>query len=184
MLWILLGLIVAGMVVVVVGIREITRRYRKLFSDAHFREVHARFVCAIEAVAAARDSADAPDPADAFVTSAQLAIMVTGRPADGRHVLHVSLSQRQGYTTRAVADRFAFFLVTTLNRNKLQLTPFATPSAVRHLVFTWDGGPLKLNDFATVMDHYRTQYQPLPFPCAVHRGSPIPDVAGAAPARP
>lgn len=163
MLWILLGLIVAGMVVVVIGIREITLRYRKLFSDAHFQEVHARFVRAIEAVEAARALADTPDPADAFVTSGQLAIMVTGSSAEGRHVLHVSLSQRQGYTTRAVADRFAFFLLATLNRNKLRLTPFVTPSAVRHLTLTWDGGPLQLNDFAAVMDHYRKHYQPLPF---------------------
>src|SRR5262249_26964187 len=105
MLWILLGLIVAGMVVV--GIRQIAQRYRKLFSDTHFQEVHARFVRAIEAVEAARASADTPDPADAFVTSAQLAIVVTGHLADGRHVLHVSLSQPHGITTRAVAGRFA-----------------------------------------------------------------------------
>jgi hypothetical protein len=142
-------------------------------------------------VEAARASADTPDPTDAFVTSAQLAIVVTGHPADGRHVLHVSLSQRQGYTTRAVADRFAFFLVTTLNRNQLQLTPFVTPSAVRHLVFTWDGGPLKLNDFATVMDHCRTRYQPLPFRALSteksdprrSRGSGSVDLAAQAPAR-
>ena len=163
MLWILLGLIVAGMVVVVGGIHKITQRYRKLFSDAHFEEVHARFVSAVEAMEAARAPADAPDPTDAFVTSAQLAIMVTRHQADGHHVLHVSLSQRQGYTVQVVASRFAFFLVTTLNRNELQLTPFVTPSTVHHLVFRWDGGPLKINGFATVMDHYRTHYRPLPF---------------------
>jgi hypothetical protein len=78
-------------------------------------------------------------------------------------VLHVSISQRQGYTTSAVANRFAFFLVVALNRNKLQLTPFVTPSSVHHLVFTWDGTPLQINDLATVMGHYRTHYQPLPF---------------------
>jgi hypothetical protein len=163
MLWILLGLIVAGVVVVVVGIRDIMQRYRKLFSDAHFQEVHARFVHAIEAVEAARASADTAEPSDAFMTSAQLAIVVTGHAADGRQVLHVSLSQRPGPTTGAAANRFAFFLLTILNRNKLQLNPFRTPSTVHHLVFTWDGGPLKLNDYATVMDHYRTHYQPLPF---------------------
>jgi hypothetical protein len=163
MLWLLLGLIVAGVVVVVVGVRAITQRYRNWFSDAHFQEVHARFVRAIEAMEAARGSAGSPDPTDAFVTSAQLAIVVTGHVADGRQVLHVSLSQRQGITTHAVASRFAFFLVTILDRNHLKLTPFVTPSAVRHLVFTWDGGPLKLNDFATVMGHYRTRYRPVPF---------------------
>jgi hypothetical protein len=50
MLWLLLGLIAAGIVVVVVGLRRIRQRYRNLFADAHFEEVHARFVRTIEAI--------------------------------------------------------------------------------------------------------------------------------------
>lgn len=163
MLWILLGLLAAGIAVLVVGIRRMAQRYRKLFSDAHFEEVYARIARAIATVEAARASPEPSDASDAFLTSAQVAFVVTGHRADGRHVLHVSLSQRDGPTTHAVADRFAFFLVAILDRNQLELTPFVTPSLVRHLVFRWGGSPLALADFGTAMEQLRTRYRPLPF---------------------
>lgn len=164
MTWTMLGLAIGAALAVAAQIARLSRRYSRMFSDAHFKEVHDRFVRAIEAVEASwRASAGDASANDAFVTSAQLAIVVTESLADGCRVLHVSLSQTSGLTTAAVANRFGFFLVTTLNRNKMQLDPFVAPSGVRHLVFTWDGTSLAINDFESVMDHYRTGYRPLPF---------------------
>jgi hypothetical protein len=164
MTWTMLGLAIGAALAVAVPVARLASRYRRMFSDAHFQEVHDRFVRAIHTVEAAwRESAGDPAAKDAFVTSAQLAIVVTTSLTNGRRVLHVSLSQTSGMTTAAVASRFGFFLVTALNRNKMQLDPFVTSSGVRHLVFAWDGTPLAINDLGHVMEHYRTGYQPLPF---------------------
>ncbi len=164
MIWMAFGLAVGAALAVVAWVARRRRYYRRIFSEAHFREVHERFARAVETVEAVpRASAAEPVATNAFVTSAQLAIVVTESLANEGRKLHVSLSQPSGFMTSAVASRFGFLLVTTLNRNKMQLNPFATPSGVHHLVFTWDGAPLALNDFGSVMDQYRTGYQPLPF---------------------
>lgn len=177
----MMGVAIGLAVLVVVQVARLGRRYRRMFSDAHFQELHERFSRAIATVeAASRASSEDADAQDAFVTSAQLAVAVTEHLADGRRVLHVSLSQSSGPTTGAVAARVGFFLIVTLRRNKMELDPFVTPSGVRHLVFAWDGTPLVINDFASVMNQYRTAYQPVPYrleelrdlpPARLHRAS-------------
>ena len=143
------------------------RLYSRMFSEAHFRELHERFAAAVQTVAEVRrapaNEADRASAGDAFVTSAQLAIAVTASLANGRHVLHVSLSQTSGYTTSSVANRFGFFLITMLNQNKLELDLFFTPSRVHHLVFTSDTDGLRVADFASVDAQYRSGYRPLPY---------------------
>lgn len=164
MTWTMLGLALGAALAVAAHIARLSMRYSRMFSDAHFQEVHDRFVRAVETLEAAwRASAGDAPVMDAFVTSARLAIVVTESLADGGRVLHVSLSQTTGLTTAGVANRFGFFLVTTLDRNKMRLDPFVTQSGVRHLVFAWDGTSLVINDLGSVMDHYRTSYRPLPF---------------------
>ena len=164
MMWATLGITIGVAISVAIPIARLSARYRRMFSEDHFQEVHDRLSRAIETVQdASRTSTGEALSDDMFVTSARLAVVVTQRRVDERRVLHVSLSQTSGPTTSAVAGRFGFFLVAMLNRNKMQLDPFVTPSGVRHLVFAWDGTPLAINDFGSVMHQYRTRYQPLPF---------------------
>ena len=141
--------------------------YRRMFSEGNFREFHERFAAAVQTVTEVRrravNEADATVAGDSFVTSAQLAIAVTASLANGRHVLHVSLSQTSGYTTSSVANRFGFFLITMLDQNKLELDLFFTPSRVHHLVFTSDTDGLRVSDFASVDEHCRSGYRPLPY---------------------
>src|SRR6185503_20336281 len=103
MFWGVLGLAIGLVVVIAVSVARISRRYRTMFSDAHFREVHERFARAIETVEAAfrASGASAGDAhaEDAFVTSAQLVMIVTLSSMDEGQVLHVSLSQTSGPTT-------------------------------------------------------------------------------------
>ncbi|HEX3904909.1 MAG TPA: hypothetical protein VH853_18895 [Polyangia bacterium] len=147
--WAILGIVVALAAAGLVARRA--KYYGRLFSDAHFREVYDGFVPAL-------------GPGRAFVTSAGLALAVTTTEVDDRRVLHVSLSQTSGYTTSAAAGRFGFFLVAILNRNKMSLDPFFTDSRVHHLVFASPAGaPLEINDFDSVMQHYRRGYRPLPY---------------------
>jgi hypothetical protein len=143
------------------------RLYSRMSSEAHFREVYERFAAAVQTVTevlrAPASAADAEAAGDAFVTSAQLAMAVTASLTNGRHVLHVSLSQTSGYTTTSAASRFGFFLITMLNRNKLELDLFVTPSRVHHLVFSSDLAELRIADFASVDEQYRRDYRPLPY---------------------
>lgn len=146
--WAIPGIVVA---LAVAGLVRRAKYYGRLFSDAHFREVYDGFVPAL-------------GPGGAFVTSAGLAVAVTRTEVDGRRILHVSLSQASGYTTSAVAGRFGFFLVAILNRNKMNLDPFFTRSGVRHLIFASPAAaPLEINDFDSVIQHYRSGYRPLPY---------------------
>src|SRR5215813_10730234 len=159
-LWITIGVAVA----VAIGIARLSARYRRMFSEDHFKEVHDRFAVAIKTVQdASRTSTGDTRTEDKFITSAKLGIVVSEHRVDERQVLHVSLSQTTGLTTSAVAGRFGYFLVSILNRNQMELDPFVRPSGVRHLVFAWNGAPLAINDFGSVMEQYRTKYQPLPF---------------------
>jgi hypothetical protein len=147
--WTIVGIVVALAVTGHVARRA--RYYRRLFSEAHFREVYDGFVPAL-------------GPGRAFVTSAGLAVVVTSTEVDDRRVVHVSLSQPSGYTTSSVAGRFGFFLITILNRNKMDLDPFFTRSRVHHLVFASPAAaPLEINDFDSVMEHYRRDYRPVPY---------------------
>jgi hypothetical protein len=146
--WSILGIVAA---LVLAGfVAQRAKYHRRLFSDAHFREVYDAFVPALGS-------------GRAFVTSAGLTVAVTRTEADDRRILHVSLSQASGYTTYAVAGRFGFFLVAILNRNKMDLDPFFTRSGVRHLVFTSPAAPLEINDFDNVIQQYRRGYRPLPY---------------------
>src|SRR3954464_2347180 len=81
------------------------RYYRRIFSDAHFRELYDAFVPLVRS-------------GGTFVTSAGIAIAVSRTEANAPQTLHVSLSQTSGYTTSAVAGRFGFFVVAILDRNK------------------------------------------------------------------
>lgn len=159
--------VAAGGLALAVPVLRRMRLYRRIFSEAHFRELHERFAAAVrtvtEVLRAPANAADAAAAGDAFVTSAQLAVAVTASLANGRHVLHVSLSQTSGYTTSSVASRFGFFLITMLNQNKLELDLFFTPSRVHHLVFTSDADSLRVADFTSVDEQYRRDYRPLPY---------------------
>jgi len=156
---------VLGLVLGVPVVRRV-RLYGRMFSEAHFREVHQRFAAAVQTTTAAWRAPVTEaraEAGDAFVTSAQLAIAVTASDSNGRHLLHVSLSQATGYTTAAVANRFGFFLITMLNQNKLELDLFFTPSGVHHLVFASDVEQLRVAGFESVDAQYRCGYRPLPY---------------------
>lgn len=146
--WSILGIVAALALAGFVAQRA--KYYRRLFSDAHFREVYDAFVLSLGS-------------GRAFVTSAGLTVAVTRTESGDRRVLHVSLSQTSGYTTYSVAGRFGFFLVAILNRNKMDLDPFFTRSGVRHLVFAYPAAPLEINDFDNVIQQYRRGYRPLPY---------------------
>lgn len=161
MLWIIAGVVlVAALAFVFYGRAGY---YRRIFSDEHFQEVYSTFVDLLRAQRPSGLPADSPAAPSTALTSAGLVLGVTYRAAGDDPVLHISLSQQEPPTTRALANRFAFFLLCVLDRNKLGLNPFFTDSGVHHLVFTGQLTELTLNDFSVAFEAYRSSFQPLPF---------------------
>jgi len=157
--------IIAGAVLVAVASFVLYGRagyYRRIFSEEHFHEVHSTFLDLLQTQSqgAAHQGSTAPSSA---LTSAGLVLGVTYRAAGDDPMLHVSLSQQARPTTGAVANRFAFFLLCVLSRNRLRLDPFFTASGVHHLVFAGKLAELALNDFPVAFAAYHSGYRPLPF---------------------
>jgi len=161
MLWIIAGLVVVAAAAFV--LYGGAAYYRRIFADEHFREVHSTFLDLVRAQGSGGSQGDPPEAPSTALTSAGLVLSVTYRKAGDDPVLHVSLSQQGRPTTNAVANRFAFFIVCMLNRNKLGLHPFFTGSRVHHLVFTGQLADLAINDFSVAFEAYRSTFQPLPF---------------------
>lgn len=125
-MWIKVAL--AALMVLAVGayIASRSRYYGRMFSKDNFRAFHEGLSRALE-VCRGRSADVEPNLEDgsAFVTGAGLAIGVTCSPdEEGMQVVHISMSQPGGHTTRAVCSRFGFFAVVTLggDNNKAEIT--------------------------------------------------------------
>ncbi len=161
----LLGLGLAAAAAVGVFLWRKQRYYGRMFAEAHFREVHGKFLAALRKAEERRglDEAPSPDNGTAFLSSAGLAVAVTVSEKDGRQTAHVSLSQPGTVTTSTVAGRFGFFLLTALKANRLELFPFFTDSRVHHLILTGNPGAWQVAPSEEAYRDYRADYAPIPF---------------------
>lgn len=156
-----------ALVVIAVGVYIVSRSryYRRMFSEAGFREFYSGLSAAIE-VAKGKGADGEPrlDDGSAFRTAAGLGVCVTCYTNDnGSQSLHISLSQTEGPTTHGVCSGYGFFTMAMLRENKAELVPYFTKSGVHHLDFRFQSLDLKVLDFDAVYSVYLAEYRPIPF---------------------
>ena len=141
------------------------RYYGHLFSESNYRAFYDGFSRALK-VAKTNAGNNPPNLEDgtAFVTERGLAVSVTfSANASDAYVLHISLSQPGGITTRSVCSRFGFFTVAMLQGNKCQLAPFYTKSLIYHLAFQFRSRDVVVQPFSDAYAAYLANYKPIPF---------------------
>ena len=161
--WILIPLLLIVLLILIFLISK-SRYYRRMFSQGHFLEVHERFTAALRtALKCSGDTTPNPDDGTAFISSAGLLIAVSNHFEEGRHALHVSISQPGVVNTHAVANRFSFFFLAILGGNTMDLSPFYSQNHVQHLVLIRDNPELQINAFEESYADYRRNFRPIPF---------------------
>lgn len=171
--WITLAIIGIPVGAVIVFVRSRARYYQRMFSEEHLREVYEQFVALVEKLSPA--AAEPPPDPPAFLTSAGLVVVVTREPARGDEPasMHISFSQPGGPTTMAVASRFGFLLLATLQGNEVEVVPYYTQARIYHLSIQHPRSSLELVPLDQVLADYQS-YQPLPY-----RYQPTPQDADA-----
>lgn len=169
MLWFFI--VVVGLLITVITTFVVmqNRKYSKLFDESTFQEFYERMTEAIRV--AVRTQAEASvesfiENGTAFRLSADIAASVTFVQEEDEVRLHIALSQPDSITTRAVASRFAFFILAMLNKNPAEMTPFFTPSVVHHIVLKLESADIVFNSFEESYEEYLQNYQPIPFEAA------------------
>ena len=151
-------LLVLALIIIVVIYRK-SAYYKNVFSDAHYREIHAWLARALSAPPLEMPSLEA---GTAFQTSAGIALALSQVNQTESFQLHISISETRGITTHAIAGRVAFLIFFSLNKNKCTANLFFTPSGVHHIALNKDTAGWQLRDenesLATMKD-----FSPLPF---------------------
>jgi hypothetical protein len=140
--WLVVGL-AAGVVLLVLVTRA--RRYSRLFSDEHWREL-GRGMVGVKAAALARlvraqgDEPAAPDDPRILTTSAGLAVVYTVSDLGESFVHHCSVSVVGGPTAHAVGSSFALFVAKLLGLPLAELRCEVAASRVHHIELSVDAG--------------------------------------------
>jgi len=164
-MWGLIVLIVLVVAVIWWHVVAGNRYYKKLYSEAHFREVYDSFVQMVKRAEEKCGKGPADEQREHYVTSAGLVVVVTVDPMGSGKELHVSMSQRGTVTLHAVSEYFGGFFLNILSPNKIIFTPFFTESQVHHLVFRYNGELM----FETFEEAYRqTNENPKRIPYEFH----------------
>lgn len=169
MSWTVAAFVVVPVILVAGYTRSRAGYYRRIFATEHLEEIHRELVARLDGSTPTTPITERPTAAEAerlsIRTSAGVVLVVshTKPEPEDPAVLHVSISQIEGPTTRAVAERIGFLVAATLAENKLELSPFCTPSRVYHLAMKHSGSTLRLRSFDAVLDDLHHRYQPIPF---------------------
>jgi hypothetical protein len=138
--WALLGL---GALVIALWLGLRARRYTRVFSDEHWREV-ARGMAGVKAAALARiiriegDEPNTKDDPRVLTTSAGLAIIYTVSERAGRFVHHCSISAIGGPTTHALGGTFTIYVAKLLGLPFAELRCEVAESTVHHAELSLD----------------------------------------------
>lgn len=112
-------------------------RYRKIFSDAHYRQVGEWVERVLQLGPVERPSLE---NGSAFLTDGNVGLVFTCRIDDEHDRVHFSFSDRPGPTTHALGSRMIFFVIQLLSQNGAEADCFYTKSTVHYLVLEKEAG--------------------------------------------